>query len=153
MTNESKDISNCAFPPIPDHLEPLVGSKIYFDESIHIWVSKRLAAQGESNGHNFVLIRLSFWSQFCWWEKRNCLYLWICWSDRNNINIKSVHISSPNIFLSFFSALLSLLSFGILSGSWLLESKQSFDLLSFLSYFVRLSMIHHSELKKTHIFT
>ena len=109
-------------------------------------------------------LRRKQWSQFCFdqtqflvsvllTEKCNCLYLWTHWLDRNNFNIKSLHISSPNIFLSFFSALLSLLSFGILSFFWPLQTKRSFYLPILLSYFVCLSMIHHSELKKGHIFT
>ena len=85
--------------------------------------------------------------------KRNCLYLWTRWSDRNNFNIKSLHISNANIFLGCCSALLSLLSFGVLSGFCPMKRKQSKWGQIFLSYFVHLSMIQHSKLKKRHFFT
>ena len=74
---------------------------------------------------------------------------------RTDIILTSNHFiyQAAKIYFSLCSALLSLLSFSILSGFWPLYCKQSIYPQIKLSYFVRLPMIHHSKLKKGHIFT
>ena len=49
---------------IPVDFEPMVGSKIHYLQLPTYGYEIKLAAQGECNGHNYFLIRLSFCLSF-----------------------------------------------------------------------------------------